>query len=62
MTVQNFSEFLPAMTEDDGCPYCGGPAVNVAFEYITCGAAWDAKCFGHQIRTPTSPDMTKDNK
>lgn len=48
MTVQNF---VPAMKEDGACPYCGGPTMNVAFEYITCGAAWEPDCFGHQVRT-----------
>jgi hypothetical protein len=37
------SELLP-------CPFCGGPAVNVADEYITCGAAWNNECPAHKIR------------
>lgn len=45
-------QFVPAMEEDGACPYCGGPTMNVAFEYITCGAAWNRGCFGHQVRTP----------
>jgi hypothetical protein len=45
------SKFVPAMEEDGACPYCGGPTVNVGFEYITCGAAWNRDCFGHQVRT-----------
>ena len=49
MTTANF---VPAMEEDGDCPYCGGPTVNVAFEYITCGAAWNRDCFGHQVQTP----------
>ena len=49
MTVENF---VPAMEENGTCPYCGGPTVNVAFEFITCGAAWNKDCFGHQVRTP----------
>lgn len=32
------------------CPFCGGPAVNVGCEYITCGAAWNHDCAGHQLR------------
>jgi hypothetical protein len=32
------------------CPFCGGPAVNVGMEYITCGAAWKHDCAGHQLR------------
>lgn len=44
--------FVPAMNEDEDCPYCGGPTVNVGFEFITCGAAWNPSCFGHQVRTP----------
>lgn len=44
--------FVPDMKEGGGCPYCGGPTVNVAFEFITCGAAWNRDCFGHQVRTP----------
>lgn len=43
---------IPEMKEDGDCPYCGGPTVNVAFEFITCGAAWNKDCFGHQVRTP----------
>lgn len=38
--------------ERRGCPFCGGPAVNVAGEYITCGAAWNPDCEGHQVRVP----------
>ena len=30
------------------CPFCGGPAVNVALEFITCGG--DYWCVGHQIQ------------
>lgn len=52
--------FVPAMKEDDQCPYCGGPTVNVAFEFITCGAAWNSECFGHQVRTPTGTDHDKE--
>ena len=43
--------WVPAMDENDDCPYCGGPTVNVGFEFITCGAAWNPDCFGHQVRT-----------
>jgi hypothetical protein len=32
------------------CPFCGGPAINIAAEYITCGAGWNDECAGHQIR------------
>lgn len=35
------------------CPFCGGPAVNVSGIYITCGAAWNKECIGHQIKAPT---------
>lgn len=45
------SKFVPAMEENGTCPYCGGPTVNVAFEYITCGAAWNGDCFGHLVKT-----------
>jgi hypothetical protein len=47
--------FVPEMKEDGECPYCGGPTVNVAFEFITCGASWNKDCFGHQVRTPVKP-------
>lgn len=49
------ANFVPAMEEDGACPYCGGPTVNVGLEFITCGAAWNEDCFGHQIRTPVHP-------
>jgi len=45
-------QFVPEMEESGTCPYCGGPTVNVGFEFITCGAAWNETCFGHQVRTP----------
>ncbi|MEE9596437.1 MAG: hypothetical protein V3V96_06645 [Acidiferrobacterales bacterium] len=32
------------------CPFCGGPALNVAFDYITCGNAARPRCIGHLIR------------
>ena len=41
---------MPEMKEGGQCPYCGGPTVNVAFEYITCGAAWNRDCPGHMVR------------
>jgi hypothetical protein len=53
MTVSNF---VPAMEEGVPCPYCGGPTVNVGFEFITCGAAWNHDCFGHQVRTPVGSE------
>jgi hypothetical protein len=53
MTAENDpSNFVPAMEEDGQCLYCGGPTVNVGFDFITCGAAWNHDCFGHQVRTP----------
>lgn len=36
------------------CPFCGGPAVNVGYEFVTCGAAWFADCAGHTVKT-TAP-------
>ncbi|WP_316176285.1 hypothetical protein [Bradyrhizobium sp. SZCCHNRI1073] len=51
MTIET-SVFVPAMRDGEPCPYCGGPTVNVADEYITCGAAWNRECFGHQVQTP----------
>lgn len=50
--MTNPTSFVPAMKEGCQCPYCGGPTVNVGFEYITCGAAWNRDCFGHQVQTP----------
>jgi hypothetical protein len=38
------------------CPYCGGPGVNVAAEFVTCGAAWEPDCAGHDVRTPVDAD------
>jgi len=32
------------------CPFCGGPAVNVAGEYITCGAPFFVSCAGREVR------------
>lgn len=52
------SKFVPEMKEDRPCPYCGGPTVNVAFEYITCGAGWNRDCFGHQVKTPIKDTST----
>jgi hypothetical protein len=51
MTTETHN-FVPAMQEDGTCPYCDGPTMNVAFEFITCGAAWNPNCFGHQVQTP----------
>jgi hypothetical protein len=28
------------------CPFCGGPAVNVGFDYVTCGAPMN--CSAHR--------------
>lgn len=35
------------------CPFCGGPSGNIAAEYVTCGAAWNPDCPGHQVKAPT---------
>ncbi len=35
------------------CPFCGGPGGNIAAEYVTCGAAWNPDCPGHQVKAPT---------
>lgn len=35
------------------CPFCGGPSGNIAAEYVTCGAAWNPDCHGHQVKAPT---------
>lgn len=43
---------MPEMKEGGQCPYCGGPTVNVGFEFITCGAGWNDDCFGHLVRVP----------
>ena len=51
------AKFVPAMEEGGQCPYCGGPTVNVGFEFITCGAAWNETCFGHQVRTPVRSEQ-----
>jgi hypothetical protein len=32
------------------CPFCGGPPINVAGEYITCGAGWNGQCPGHGVK------------
>jgi len=32
------------------CPYCDGPAVNVAGEYITCGSPVFISCAGRSVR------------
>lgn len=32
------------------CPFCGGPAGNVGFAYITCLAAMQDECVGKKIR------------
>jgi hypothetical protein len=50
--MNDATKFVPAMKDGGQCPYCNGPTVNVGFEYITCGAAWNRDCFGHQVRTP----------
>ena len=38
------------------CPYCGGPGMNVGFDFITCGAAWNEDCEGHAIKDPVGAD------
>jgi len=60
MTQPQTGKFVPAMREDSACPYCGGPTVNVGFEYITCGAAWNRDCFGHHVRTPVCQAVSKE--
>lgn len=32
------------------CPFCNGPAVNVAGEYITCGSPTFLSCAGRSVR------------
>lgn len=39
------------MSELKPCPFCQGPALNVAGDYITCGAAWNPWCPGHMVKT-----------
>lgn len=45
MTAPVLDELLP-------CPFCGGPAVDVAFEWVSCGG--DLDCIGRQIRAASS--------
>lgn len=52
----NPTDFVPAMRENEECPYCKGPTVNVGFAYITCGAAWNPDCFGHRVRSPLTSE------
>lgn len=52
------------------CPFCDGPAVNVAGEYISCGAPAFLTCAGRSVRadaedwntraTPTPPIEGRD--
>lgn len=52
------------------CPFCNGPAVNVAGEYISCGAPAFLTCAGRSVRadvedwntraTPTPPIEGRD--
>ncbi len=44
--------------ELQACPFCGGPAVNVACEYVTCGLAepMGERCIGKSIRAPVDDD------
>lgn len=52
------------------CPFCNGPAVNVAGEYISCGAPAFLTCAGRSVRadvedwntraTPTPPTEGRD--
>jgi len=54
--MTGIAKFVTAMEDGGRCPYCNGPTVNVAFEYITCGAAWNADCFGHRVRSPLTSE------
>lgn len=52
------------------CPFCNGPAVNVAGEYISCGSPAFLTCAGRSVRadaedwntraTPTPPSRDAD--
>ena len=33
-----------------GCPFCNGPAVNVAGEYVTCGSPTFLDCAGRSVK------------
>lgn len=41
------------MTHLPPCPHCGGAALNVGFDFITCGGVVDRDCIGHSIQEPT---------
>jgi hypothetical protein len=47
------------------CPFCGGPAVNVGGEYITCGRPLmdgEYLCVGLQIKADVDDDNCMESK
>ena len=47
------------------CPFCGGPAVNVGGEYITCGRPpldGEYRCVGRQIKADVDDDNCMESR